>query len=237
MPLRFGLRLTLTGGGRAPTLAAPVNVTVPTIDDTTPAVTQVLTASVGSWSGYPSPTFAYEWQQDTAGNGIFAAIGGATSSTYTVGAGTLGNALRVKVTATNSQGSANANSAATSVVVAADTTPAAFSFTDVTDATTNTVYTSNAITVSGINLPATITVTGGEYSINGGTYTSGAGSVVNGDTVTARGTSSGSASTAVNVAVTIGGVSDTYTITTAAGGGGGTAGEPIGLLLILTKAA
>jgi len=95
-----------------------------------------------------------------------------------------------------------------------DSTPDAFAFTDVIDCMLSTVYASAAITVAGIDTAADITVTGGEYSINGGAYTSAAGTVVNGDTVAARGTSSGSASTAVNVAVTIGGVSDTFSITT-----------------------
>lgn len=117
-----------------------------------------------------------------------------------------------------------------------DTTPDAFAFTDVTGATVSTVYTSNTITVSGINASTAITITGGTYSINGAAYTSSAGNVVLGDTVSVRATSSGSNSTAVNVALTIGGVSDTYTVTTAAGGAS-TAGQPVGLLLILTKAA
>ena len=97
-----------------------------------------------------------------------------------------------------------------------DTTPNAFTFTDVTGATRSTVYTSNTITVTGIDAAATISITGGEYQINGGSWVSSSGSVVLNDTVTVRGTSSSSFSTAVNVALTIGGVSDTYTITTAA---------------------
>ena len=112
------------------------------------------------------------------------------------------------------------NDAVDDVIAAAgeDSTPSAFSFTDVTDADTSTVYTSNSITVAGLdaNSPVAISVTGGQYSINDGDFTSDAGTVVADDTVRARGTSSGSAATAVNVAVTIGGVSDTFTITTAA---------------------
>lgn len=96
-----------------------------------------------------------------------------------------------------------------------DTTPDAFSFTDVTGAALSTVYTSGAIIVSGIDAAADITVTGGTYDINAsGNFTSDAGTVDNGDSVRARGTSSGSYETAVNVEITIGGVSDTFTITT-----------------------
>lgn len=110
--------------------------------------------------------------------------------------------------------------AALTLETAADTTPAAFSFTDVTDATLSTLYTSNAITVTGINWPATISVTGGEYEKNtSGSWASVAGTVVNNDTVRVRHTSSASNSTATNTTLTIGGVSDTYTTTTVAGVG------------------
>lgn len=102
-----------------------------------------------------------------------------------------------------------------------DTTPNAFTFTDVTGAALSTVYTSNAITVAGINAAAVISVTGGEYRINSGAWVTSSGTVNNGDSVQVRRTSSGSVSTAVTVVLTIGGVSDTYSVTTGTGGGGG----------------
>ena len=96
-----------------------------------------------------------------------------------------------------------------------DTTPDAFSFVDQSGVALSSTITSAAITVTGIDPAAAITVTGGEYDINGsGTFTSDAGTVNSGDTVRARGTSSGDYSTATNVTVTIGGVSDTFTFTT-----------------------
>lgn len=98
-----------------------------------------------------------------------------------------------------------------------DTTPDAFSFTDQSGVALSSTITSAPITVTGIDAAAAITVTGGTYDINGsGTFVSTEGTVINGDTVRARGTSSGSYLTAVNVAVTIGSVSDTFTITTLA---------------------
>jgi hypothetical protein len=105
---------------------------------------------------------------------------------------------------------------APSRMVPSDTTPDAFSFTDVTGSALSSTITSNAITVAGITASATITVTGGEYRINDGAYTSDAGTVSVDDTVNARLTSSGSNSTAVNCTVTIGGVADTFTSTTLA---------------------
>lgn len=100
-----------------------------------------------------------------------------------------------------------------------DEIPTAFSFTDITDATLSTEYTSNTITVaglgSGVSVP--VSITGGTYSKNGAGYTSSAGTAVNGDQFSVRHTSSGSNSTATDTALTIGGGSDTYTTTTVAG--------------------
>jgi len=105
-----------------------------------------------------------------------------------------------------------------------DTTPDAFSFTDVTDATASTLYTSGAITVAGINGAATVTLSGtganNAYEKNtSGTWTSAQGTANVGDTFKVRHTSSASASTATTSILTIGGVSDTYSVTTAAAGG------------------
>jgi len=97
-----------------------------------------------------------------------------------------------------------------------DTTPDAFSFTDQTGVGVASTCTSNSITVTGIDAAADITITGGEYSINGGAWTSAAGTVVVNDTVRVRHTSSGAYETATNTALTIGGVSDTFTSTTEA---------------------
>lgn len=99
-----------------------------------------------------------------------------------------------------------------------DTTPTAFSFTDVVNATTNSTYTSAPITVAGINHPAAISVSGdasAKYSINNATAVSTSGTVSSGDEVRAVVTSSASAATAVNATVTIGGVSDAFSVTTA----------------------
>jgi hypothetical protein len=98
----------------------------------------------------------------------------------------------------------------------ADTTPDQFIFNYETDVDLNTVITSNTITVSGINAPAPIKITGGKYSINGGVYTNASGTVNNGDAVTVQQTSSGSYLTTTVATLTIGGVSDTFSVTTKA---------------------
>lgn len=96
------------------------------------------------------------------------------------------------------------------VFQAADTTPDQFSFTDQSGVAQSSTITSDPVTITGINDAADITVSGGTYSISGGAFTALAGTVVNGDAVRARHTSSASYLTATNTVVTIGGVSDTF---------------------------
>ncbi|HEV2557401.1 MAG TPA: cadherin repeat domain-containing protein, partial [Microvirga sp.] len=122
------------------TPAAPANVSVPTIDDTTPTVGDVLTASPGAWSGSPAPIFAYQWKRGATNVGT-------DSPNYTVLAGDVGSTLTVMVTATNASGSASATSAATSAVVAApvvDTTPPTITSTNAHSVNENAVYNATA---------------------------------------------------------------------------------------------
>lgn len=148
--------------------------------------------------------------------------GGAWTST----AGTVTNGQTVKVRHTTSASNSTATNTTltiggvsdtfTTTTAASDTTPDAFTFTDVIGQALSTVVESNAITVAGINAAAAISVVGGEYQINGGSWTSAAGTVTNGQTVKVRHTTSASNSTATNTTLTIGGVSDTFTTTTGA---------------------
>ena len=95
-----------------------------------------------------------------------------------------------------------------------DSMPDAFSFPAVTGAAVSTIVQSAQITVSGISAPAAIGVAGGEYSINGGAFTSQPGTVVNGNTVRVRLTSAPIGSTTTSAALTIGGVSALFSVTT-----------------------
>lgn len=108
-------------------------------------------------------------------------------------------------------------SVAFTTTAVADTTPDAFSFTDLSDQALSTQVESNTITVAGINAATAITISGGEYQINGGSWTSAAGTVTNGQTVKLRHTTSASNGTTTDTTLTIGGVSDTFTSTTVAG--------------------
>ena len=100
----------------------------------------------------------------------------------------------------------------------ADKTPAAFTFTDVTGATLNTEYISNSITVTAIDASVQVSISGdatGMWRRNGGAWTSGAGWAVLNDTIQVKLTSANAAATGRSVTLTVGGVSDTYSVTTA----------------------
>jgi hypothetical protein len=95
---------------------------------------------------------------------------------------------------------------------AIDVIPNPFSFTAVANATVNTLYTSNAITVAGINSPSPISIVGGAYSINGAAYTSASSTVTLGDTVSLRVTSGSTASSNIVASLTIGGVTSSFKV-------------------------
>ena len=81
------------------TAAGPVNTVAPAISGTARRA-ETLTATPGTWSGNDN-TFAYQWQR----GGVD--IAGATGATYTPVAADVGATLRVRVTATNPDGSAS----------------------------------------------------------------------------------------------------------------------------------
>lgn len=94
--------------------SAPANILLPSIAGIA-QVGQVLTALDGNWSNSPTG-YTYQWQEDNVG---WANISGATSKTYTPVVGSVGNPLRVIVTAVNGTGTTPATSGATAVVIAA----------------------------------------------------------------------------------------------------------------------
>jgi hypothetical protein len=93
---------------------------------------------------------------------------------------------------------------------------APFTFTDVTAAAINTEYQSNLITVSfssgGGSVP--VSISGGQYSKNGGVYTSADGTAVAGDTFRVKQTTGANEDgTTSNTSLSIGGVSDAFNVT------------------------
>jgi len=98
--------------------------------------------------------------------------------------------------------------------VAADLTPDPFSFSDLTSQPLGTLVISNMITVWGFNCPVSISVTGGEYRIGTGPWTNTNGTITNGQQVTLRQTSSASHGSTTSTVLTVGGTSDTWSVTT-----------------------
>jgi hypothetical protein len=111
---------TSPGASTAPLSSAP-----PTISGTA-TVGQTLTASPGTWTGTTPMSYAYQWQQCGATGANCAPIAGATSASYAIGSAVGGGTVRVSVTASNSVGSASANSGATGTVAAAPTSAPTF---------------------------------------------------------------------------------------------------------------
>ncbi len=106
--------------------------------------------------------------------------------------------------------------AAYAFTVVADSTPDGFSFTAQSSVATSTQVTSNSVTIGGINSASAISVTGGEYSIGcGAVFTSAAGTIASGQSVCVRHTSAAAQNASVSTTLTVGGVSGTFTSTTA----------------------
>lgn len=127
----------------------------------------------------------------------------------------------------------------TTAAILPDTNPEQFNFEDATNVAKDTVITSDAVTITGINSPAAIAVSGAagsEYSIGcNGTFTSTAGTISDGQTVCVRHTSASTAGTAVTTILTVGTApdakSDAFSSGTRRSGGGSSSVD--GLMLSL----
>lgn len=94
----------------------PVNLTLPTISGA-PSNGATLSTTTGTWS-HTISSYSYQWQRNGSN------IGGATSSTYTLGSSDVDQVVRCIVTATSatSGGTASANTANTRTIVYAPPT-------------------------------------------------------------------------------------------------------------------
>ena len=101
----------------------PTNTAEPRISGSA-TVGSTLTASQGTWTGSPT-SYAYQWVRCPRGGGLpsgadCAAIGGATTTKYVVATADVDHRLRVRVTASNADGSKTVASNATGLVRATD---------------------------------------------------------------------------------------------------------------------
>lgn len=99
---REGIESAASNGVHVPG-SRPADIEAPILSGT-PAVGQQLTCLRGIWNGQPPPAFTYQWLRD--GKSIPSAIGG----TYTVELADQGHVLSCDVTATNTEGAAEAES-------------------------------------------------------------------------------------------------------------------------------
>jgi hypothetical protein len=164
---------------------APSNTAVPVVSGSAQQG-QTLTTSRGSWSGSPT-SYAYQWQACDSSGASCANIGGATSSSYTLGAGDVGHTIRSVVTASNAGGSNSASSAATGTVTSSSgggstgcfASPGACGYPDPSarnvgaTAPCSSLPASGSITVStagqtiqNLNVTGTITVNAANVTIN-----------------------------------------------------------------------
>ncbi len=111
------------GKGAAASQVAPKNDSPPTLAGTV-EVGKTLTANRGSWSGTEPITYAYRFQRCNKEGGACFTGGSTTQRTFVVGTEDVGKTIRVRVTATNRDGTTNATSVPTAVVRAADAAPA-----------------------------------------------------------------------------------------------------------------
>jgi hypothetical protein len=149
--LVIGAVFGAAGTGNAGSTAAPTNQSPPTISGKT-EVGSTLTATSGSWNGTTPITYSYQWRRCGTAGASCSNIGGANSSTYKLRSADRGSTLRVRVTAKNSDGSAQIESAQTAVITAPAAPPP--------PAPTGCPTGSGTVDVTGVSLPARLLIDG-----------------------------------------------------------------------------
>ena len=94
-----------------------MNTSAPSITGT-PSSGHTLTANAGSWSGIETISYTYQWESCNSYGGGCKNIEGATTSTYVLGSGSIGDTLRVRVGASETGGTTSQTSAATQPIAA-----------------------------------------------------------------------------------------------------------------------
>ena len=201
----------------------PANTAVPTISGTA-TVGATLTATTGSWTGYPTPTFTFQWQRGTTN------IGGATNSTYVAQAADGGSTLRVVVIGTSSVGNATGTSADTSAVTMAPINTATPTLFGTTATIGETVSTTPGVWSATPTATFTYQWKRAGSAISGGTnssyviQTADANSTLS-VTVTATNSVGSASATSASTGMVPGGVTPTVEYLVVAGGGSGGSGS------------
>jgi hypothetical protein len=127
---------------------AVANTVAPAITGS-PVQGVTLSVSNGTWTGFPAPSYSYQWKR--AGS----PIAGATASTYALQGVDVGSAITCTVTASSGFSSANVTTSATATV-----TKTTLSYTPVTSATQGSAYTGATPSTTNGTSPYTYSVTG-----------------------------------------------------------------------------
>ena len=152
------------------------------------------------------------------------------SGSYTSDPGSLNNGSKIKVKHTSSddystklesvltvgEASSIFSSTTKALETDADSTPDAFILGSIADAELSTAVESQEVTITGIDTNVDVSISYGQYSINGGGYTSANGSLSNGSKVKVKHTSSNQHSTRLESVLTVGNTSSVFSSTTLA---------------------
>lgn len=203
-------------------VTAPTTTVAPAVTGTTSSGT-TLTATIDeAGTGYylvqPAASAAPMASAVIAANHSFA-MTAASQASVAISGLTASTAYKVYFVAKDAAGNAQSSAASVSFstsAAAADTTPDDFDFSNKTNQAFNTVVTTNTITVTGIDTSVTANTTQGTLVKNGTDTGAASTTVVAGDTLAVKLTTSANPSTSINCTVTIGTGTDNFSVTTTA---------------------
>lgn len=118
-----GAVVAFGASGASAAASPPVNGAPPVISGTA-RQDQSLSTTTGSWGGVAPISFSYRWQRCDSSGASCSPISNATSATHTLTSSDVGHTIRVSVTATNADGTAQALSTPTAVIASRGNAPA-----------------------------------------------------------------------------------------------------------------
>ena len=185
-------------------------------------ITGIDTSITVTYSGSGTGSFAVSSSSSTPSSGFSQSSKSISNNQYIhirdVGPSTGGSSVTATVTAGGVSGSFV-------VTASTDGTPNSFSFTGVSGAALLSQHT-DSVTITGINTSVTASIsmgtdTGGGFRVNNsGSYTQTSKTVSNNDVVTVLVVTGADSFTLYEATLTVGGVSDTFQVTTGGSGGG-----------------
>ncbi|WAC59773.1 RHS repeat domain-containing protein [Brevundimonas sp. SL130] len=201
-------------------------VTTAAAADTTPNAYDLggpVTGAAGAWSSSNTVTIA---GIDAAtpvsiSGGQYRINGGAwTAASGTV---TAGQTIQVQVQASTTAGASQTATLNVGGVTdtfqvttaAADTTPDAYELGSAVVAASGAWSASATVTVAGINAATPVSISGGQYRINGGAWTLSSGTITNGQTIQVQVQAPATGGASQTATLNIGGVTDTFQVTAA----------------------